>query len=114
MLQNFRCSRCGSCCLISPFLSTDDIKRIIKLGYCKDYFLESVNGRNFLKQVDSKCIFLQKNKISSCKIYDSRPKTCKDYPTEVRPNGDCRPEVLSFDNIKFCSYAKHKNKQKGK
>ena len=95
---NFKCKRCGSCCLISPFLTNKDITRIKKLGFKEDYFVETLKGKKFMKLVNNKCVFLDnKNKITSCQIHNSRPDTCRKYPTEIRENGDCRPEVLGFD-----------------
>ena len=94
--SNFRCNRCGSCCL-SPFLSKKDIEKIKKLGYQEDYFVEQLDSKRFMKNIDGKCIFLKKGRITECRIYNARPKTCIKYPSEIRDNGDCKPEVLAFD-----------------
>ncbi|MFH2028942.1 MAG: YkgJ family cysteine cluster protein [Nanoarchaeota archaeon] len=95
--KSFRCKRCGSCCLISPFLSDKDIKRITDLGFKEDYFAEELRDRKFMKIRDNKCIFLEKtDKLAKCRIYKARPTTCRQYPTEIRDNGDCRPSILSL------------------
>ena len=84
--------------MISPFLSDEDIKRITKLGYKEENFVQTFRNKRFMKLVDGKCIFLDnKNKIANCKIYKTRPETCRLYPTEIRDDGDCRPEMLKFD-----------------
>ena len=90
--KDFKCSRCGSCCHYSPFLTKHDISRIKKAGYSEDFFVEDWKGEHFMKMKNSKCVFLGlKGKEFYCKIYESRPKACMEYPIEVRENGDCRP-----------------------
>jgi len=96
--KNFKCNRCGSCCRISPFLTNEDINRVKKLGYKEKQFIEELKGKKFIRMLGNKCIFLDnRNKITSCKIYKARPQICREYPTEIRENGDCRPEILKFD-----------------
>jgi len=95
---DFRCKRCGSCCRISPFLSVKDINRIKKEGYAEEYFVETLRGQRFMKMHGDGCVFLNDiRSLTACKIYQSRPDICRKYPTEIRENGDCRPEVLRFD-----------------
>lgn len=96
--KSFKCKRCGACCRISPFLTENDIQRIKRLGFKEDYFVEELRGKKFMKLVDGKCVFLDDSKkLTFCKIHESRPKTCREYPVEVREDGDCGPESLSFD-----------------
>jgi len=108
--KNFKCKRCGTCCT-SPFLSEKEISRIKKAGYDEDYFVEELKGRKFMKLVNDRCIFLdRKNKMTSCKIHKFRPDTCRKYPTEIRDNGDCRPETISFNMTKTINKLINKNK----
>ncbi len=96
--KDFRCERCGLCCLISPFLSPADIKRIRKLGYDEDFFVQKLRGKKFMKLKDGRCVFLSiKRKKATCAIYKARPETCRLYPSELRQDGSCRPEFLRFD-----------------
>ena len=97
-MKNFKCSRCGACCKISPWVSAKEIKKINRFGY-KDFVEQSPDGLFFLKMKNDQCIFLNQNKKTSCKIYKSRPTTCRLYPVAIRPNGDCRPEKLSSDKL---------------
>ncbi len=96
--KDFRCKRCGSCCLISPFLSNKEIKRIVNSGYNEKEFVEELRGRKFMKHIDGKCVFLKyKGKMTECIIHDVRPDTCRQYPSELKKDGDCKPVVLAFD-----------------
>jgi Fe-S-cluster containining protein len=83
--QNFQCNRyCGECC--KRFIidvSREEIKKIKRLGY--NDFLEPgpiYEDKFFLKKNNNGCVFLKKNRGGeySCKIYDNRPKTCRQYP----------------------------------
>lgn len=94
MLKNFKCSRCGSCCN-PPRLYLSDIKRIKKLGY-KDFIYTDNLNNTYLKDKKEKCMFLKQGKTTSCKIYSSRPKICRLYPSEL-VNGSCKPVELAFD-----------------
>lgn len=96
--KSFKCKRCGSCCRISPFLTDKDIKKIEKSGYSEDYFVEDLKEKKFMKMINDRCIFLNdRYAATSCRIYMLRPDTCRQYPTEIRENGDCTPEILKFD-----------------
>lgn len=93
MNKSFKCKRCAKCCLcLTVLLSKNDINRIKKKGYEEAFFIDTENigpykGKSSLKRKNNRCIFLaKKNKKYYCKIYDIRPKTCKDYPA-----GDCGP-----------------------
>ena len=99
MLKNFKCKRCGDCCRVVPHLTKRDIERIKKLGFKKDFFVESISDINLMKMKNNKCVFLKDEKKTSCKIYEARPRICRLYPTEVRDNGDCKPEKLSSDKM---------------
>ena len=99
MIKNFKCKRCGSCCKVVPHLTKTDIDRIKKLGFKEDFFVETIGNINLMKMKNNKCIFLEIKAKPACKIYNSRPRICRLYPTELRKNGDCRPEKLFSDKI---------------
>lgn len=97
MRKRFKCNRCGECCRISPKLGREDIRKILKKGIEKDYFIEMIRGKTYMKIKNDKCVFLRKNgKKYACKIYDSRPKICREYPSLIV--ADCRPERFAFDD----------------
>lgn len=96
MLKKFTCKRCGKCCN-PPRIYKPDIEKIKKLGCKEEYFIYTDNFNNtYLKEKDGWCMFLKKGKIASCKIYKSRPKVCRLYPSELI-NGSCKPVELAFD-----------------
>jgi len=96
--KNFKCKRCGSCCLISPFLNSKEIKRIVDKGYKQEEFVEELRGKKFMKNKKGRCVFLKYNgKKTECIIHSVRPDTCRQYPSELKEDGDCRPVVLEFD-----------------
>ncbi len=104
--QSFQCNRyCGECCKkFAVEVSESEISRIKSLGCKEDDFLEKDffgSGTNVLKRGKNGCIFLKKEAGSeySCKIYEKRPKTCKEYPFF---NGDriksCLPQDI-YPNV---------------
>lgn len=99
MLKNFTCKQCGECCN-PPRLYKPDIERIKKLGYKEQDFIYTDNFKNnYLKNKKCRCMFLKKNKkIASCTIYNSRPRICRQYPSELI-NGSCKPVELAFDKF---------------
>ena len=94
MLNNdFKCKRCGECCkILTIYVNKRDSARINKLGY-EDYNdFDNFIKKPILKKPNNKCIFLTKvGKKYSCKIYESRPKACKDYPPNIK-NNSCKPK----------------------
>ena len=94
MVKNFKCRRCGECCN-PPRLYEGDIKRIRKEGY-KDFVYTDDLRNTYIRDNDGKCMFLKKGKVSSCSIYEYRPETCRQYPSELN-DGDCKPVELAFD-----------------
>ncbi|HLC96682.1 MAG TPA: YkgJ family cysteine cluster protein [Candidatus Nanoarchaeia archaeon] len=101
--DNFKCTKCGLCCFISPFLKADDIKRIENAGYPREHFLEELRGKKFMKMDGGKCIFLKKVNEGEylCSIYEHRPETCRKYPTEVAADGCCAPAGMKYDEKIF-------------
>ena len=106
--QNFQCNRyCGECCKkLVVEVTPSEIKKIKSLGckeedfLVKDFFGE---GKNVLKRDKNGCIFLKKEEYGrySCKIYENRPKICKDYPF-FNGNGvkSCLPQDM-YPNVFF-------------
>ncbi|MBN1380988.1 MAG: YkgJ family cysteine cluster protein [Deltaproteobacteria bacterium] len=85
------CKRCGKCCLAdaNAYITDEDRKRWKKEGrtdilqmlerehaiWAGDHLISSENGRYL-----HGCIFLAyENNQYVCKIYETRPKTCRDY-----------------------------------
>jgi Fe-S-cluster containining protein len=58
-------------------LSKTDIKRIERLGYSCDFFVDTHDGWFQLKNRDEHCVFHNGMK---CLIYEHRPEGCKLYP----------------------------------
>jgi len=96
--NKFKCKKCGECCY-SPRLSKKDIKRIEKLGFKKEEFIEK-DFRNFsyIKEINGYCMFLKRNKKASCKIYKARPTICRLYPSKLI-NNNCKAEKLASDKL---------------
>ena len=71
-------NNCIKCCIkTSMLISNNDIEKIEKNGYNRNYFTKSKKGWLKLKNKDGKCIF-HNGKI--CIIYDNRPEGCMLYP----------------------------------
>ena len=71
-------NKCIKCCLeTSMLLSNQDINKIKKLGYDKNFFVRKKNGWLQLKNINGKCVF-HNGKI--CTIYENRPEGCSLYP----------------------------------
>ena len=77
------CDRCGYCCTLRVKLSWLDILRIKKVGFSpKQYLIKDVNNKNTIKLVNGDCFFLERhNNTTFCKIYNHRPKVCRNYPS---------------------------------
>ena len=118
--ENFKCDRyCGECCKkLIVRVSREDIKKIKKLGYKEEEFLEKdifYSNKTNLKKNKEGCIFLKKNKDGkyTCKIRNDRPKTCREYPffpnipKEIK---SCLPQDL-YPNVFFSIPAISNNKQ---
>lgn len=74
------CKKCGLCCIgVDINVTIEEMEKILQyLGEKdpKEYF-EAVFPFIRIKKVGNRCIFLENNK---CKIYQVRPKQCRDYP----------------------------------
>ncbi|MBU0628601.1 MAG: YkgJ family cysteine cluster protein [Nanoarchaeota archaeon] len=102
--KTFICSRCGECCIkYIVKLSKADIEKIKKKGYSEEDFVDidkNLPGPTkfvLRKRDDYSCVFLVKNKegISSCKIYGSRPSVCIQYPFLKKNVETCKPVAFS-------------------
>lgn len=94
--KTFRCKRCGECCKKCIIvLNKSDIKRIKKVGYREEEFLEiDAGGKPILRHINGKCVFLEKeNNKYSCKIYAIRPTVCKKYPFFGKKVNSCKPQI---------------------
>ena len=85
--QNFQCNLfCGECCRkLVVEITPSEVKKIKSLGYKEEEFTEKGffhPNQYTLKRTKEGCIFLneEKNGSFSCKIYENRPKVCRDYP----------------------------------
>ena len=67
-------------------LSLEDIKRIEKLGFSRDFFVDEVDGWLQLKNKNGLCVF---HDGSNCTIYDQRPHGCRLYPVIYDADADC-------------------------
>jgi Fe-S-cluster containining protein len=66
-------------------LTEEDIERIERLGYPRDYFVVvGEDGIPRLRNVDGHCVFLDVE-TGRCKIYPYRPLGCRLYPLVYVP-----------------------------
>ena len=76
-------------------LSNNDIEKIQKIGYTKNFFVRKKDGWMKLKNKNGRCVF-HNGKI--CIIYNQRPEGCRLYPLIF--NIELKSAVI--DN--FCPY----------
>lgn len=76
-----RCLRCGECCRETEMLlSNEDIERLEKRGYEKDFFVGfDEEGYATLRNLNGVCVFFNP-KTRVCKEHDNRPLGCRIYP----------------------------------
>ena len=76
-----RCSRCGACCQETEMLlSAEDIERLERKGYSKDFFAQfDEKGYATLRNLQGHCIFYDVEK-KRCKVRAVRPLGCRIYP----------------------------------
>ena len=80
------------------FLSNDDIKRIEKLGFSINYFVDNIDGWLQLKNKYGLCVF---HDGAKCLIYPQRPNGCTLYPVIYDADNDCA--IIDED----CPYGSH-------
>jgi hypothetical protein len=81
--EQVNCLDCANCCKsIPPILNGNDISRISKFlglkttNFEKNYTRVDEDGDRVL--VKSPCVFLEPDNF--CRIYEVRPKACREYP----------------------------------
>ena len=79
-------------------ISNRDIKRIEKLGFSINFFVDDVEGWLQLKNKNGLCVFHDGTK---CLIYPQRPKGCTLYPVIYDADNDCA--IIDED----CPYGSH-------
>ncbi len=85
-MQEFKCKHCGKCCSFIVKLRLIDVFKIMKLGYKKKEFAtKDARGNSIIKIINGDCFFLRRqNNKSYCKVYNQRPKVCRQYPSELQ------------------------------
>lgn len=89
VFETLDCLECANCCkTTSPIFTDKDIERISKfLGLRPatfvDQFLHLDNDQDYVLN-QAPCPFLESDNY--CKIYDVRPKACREYPHTNRKN----------------------------
>jgi Fe-S-cluster containining protein len=81
-----RCSNCGICCQETMMeLSSEDIERLEKKGYCLEEFAVIDEEGARLRNVDGYCYFYSRAD-KKCQIYENRPLGCYIYPVVYMEN----------------------------
>lgn len=98
------CLDCANCCKTTPaILTKKDIKRIaqsLKMTpkkFIYHYVLEDINRELSFRKVP--CVFLQDD--NKCRIYEVRPKACREYPHSDRPGFNFNKK-LHQKNLDIC------------
>jgi uncharacterized protein len=83
VFEEMDCLTCANCCkTTSPIFYQTDIERVakslrLKPGEFIDQYLRIDEDKDYVLK-SSPCPFLDANNY--CKVYDSRPKACREYP----------------------------------
>lgn len=83
VFANTNCLLCANCCkTTSPIFYPNDIERAskavkLKPGQFTEKYLRIDNDKDYVLQ-SSPCPFLDKENF--CRIYEDRPKACREYP----------------------------------
>lgn len=96
--KTHECIGCGLCCRNFAYirLSQDDIKSLENFtGLTSEEFTDNIDKaakKRFMKfQKNGDCIFLNIIDGSySCRVYEARPVTCRDYPSTDIQRETCR------------------------
>jgi len=101
--------KCIQCCVdTNMILSNNDINRIEKLGFGKDFFIIKRNGWLQLRNKNGRCVF---HNGTFCSIYVHRPEGCRLYPITYDKDKKCEifdEECLYRDEFKI---SKHKKRR---
>lgn len=99
-----QCFRCGICCQETEMLlSNEDIERLEREGYCREFFT-SLNKEGYVKlsNTSGHCVFYDANN-HQCKVYAVRPLGCRLFPvilveaTGIRVDNIC-PAKVKFED----------------
>ncbi len=83
VFEELNCLECANCCkTTSPIFYQNDIERVakslrLKPGEFIDRYLRIDEDKDYVLQ-SSPCPFLDSDNY--CKVYDDRPKACREYP----------------------------------
>jgi uncharacterized protein len=83
VFEEIDCLTCANCCkTTSPIFYQTDIERVakslrLKPGEFIEQYLRIDEDKDYVLK-SSPCSFLDANNY--CKVYDSRPKACREYP----------------------------------
>lgn len=100
------CFRCGVCCRLWVFLTSEEAGRIAALvnldrrDFTIEYWDRSVSPEEclVLKQQDGACIFLRDkadDREKACGIYEARPLVCRDFTPSLL-NKECRHGLKQY------------------
>ncbi len=83
VFEELDCLECANCCkTISPIFTSRDVDRIAShLGLSPGRFMElylRIDADQDMVLKSSPCTFLMED--NCCRIYDVRPKACREYP----------------------------------
>lgn len=101
------CTKCANCCMrLGPLFTEADITRISKVFRMKlsvfeeTYLRVDEDGDKVFKNMP--CPFLGSDNL--CKIYDARPKACREFPHTDRKK-IYQINHLTIENTLFCPAA---------
>jgi len=97
-MNDFKCEKCGYCCTLRVRLSLLEFLKIYFKGK-RNFSEKGSNNKRYIKIENNKCFFLtKKDKKPFCKIYQYRPKMCREYPGDIK--GTCKesnPDVIKLN-----------------
>jgi len=99
------CLKCANCCkTISPIIEFEDIHNMAKhlameAGAFMEKFIEMDEDGDFVF-TSQPCPMLDKTD-NKCKVYESRPKACRQYPHLDQVNSKKMLD-LAFKNTSYC------------
>jgi Fe-S-cluster containining protein len=105
VFREIDCLKCANCCSsISPLITDKDVQKMAKALQKKPSEFTStylkVDDENDYVFKSTPCPFLD-NKDNTCRIYDSRPKACREYPHTDHP--DMRQILnITYNNSFIC------------
>ena len=106
--EQIDCRQCANCCRVATVpLSERDIEKLAKFlrvkpaQFLRDYTVETEDeGRILKRSADTGCIFLSGKE---CTVYESRPRTCQDFPHLVHGAGSFLSRMWKMpDRATYC------------